>query len=50
MVRAYKNVFVCEVCGLGYRDEKTAVECEEYCNKFNSCNIDIAKKAVLREI
>jgi hypothetical protein len=41
-----KPVFVCSLCGLGYRDPETAVECEEFCRRNGSCSADIAKKAV----
>lgn len=41
-----KAVFLCEICGLGYKDRKTAEECEEWCRRTNSCSIEITKKAV----
>jgi hypothetical protein len=41
-----KTLFVCVVCGLGYLDKKTADQCEEWCKKTGTCNVDITKKAV----
>jgi len=38
--------YICEECGLGYKDKETAQECEEWCRKTGTCNIEITKKAV----
>lgn len=38
--------FVCEECSFVYLDKETAQECEDYCNKYKSCNIEITKKAI----
>lgn len=38
--------FLCEICGLGYEDRKTAKDCEEWCKRTNSCSIEITKKAI----
>jgi hypothetical protein len=42
-----KTIFLCDICGLGYLDKKTAQDCEDYC-KANpgSCSVEISKKAV----
>jgi len=41
-----KSVFLCDICGLGYKDRGTAEECEDYCRTHNSCSIKITEKAV----
>ncbi len=42
-----KVIFLCDICGLGYADKKTAKDCEDYC-KTNpgSCSPEITDKAV----
>lgn len=41
-----QTIFVCEVCGLGYVDKETAQECESWCKRTGTCNIEITKKAI----
>ena len=41
-----KPIYICDVCGLGYSDAKTALECERYCAENKACSPEIAKKAV----
>ena len=42
-----KTVFLCDICGLGYSDWKTAQDCEDYCRAHaGSCSAEISKKAV----
>jgi len=42
-----KTVFLCDICGLGYSDKKTAQECEDYCKAhLGSCSVEITDKAV----
>jgi hypothetical protein len=42
-----KTVFLCDICGLGYADKKTAQDCEDYCKAHpGSCSAEIADKAV----
>jgi hypothetical protein len=42
-----KTVYLCDICGLGYADRKTAQECEDYCRAHaGSCSAEISKKAV----
>jgi len=40
--------YVCDSCGFGYRDAKTALACEEHCKKNKSCSVELASKAVYR--
>jgi hypothetical protein len=41
-----KPAFICGECGLGYKDAKTALACEEFCKKNKACSPEIAKKAI----
>ncbi len=42
-----RTVFLCDICGLGYADRKTAQECEDYCRAHpGECSAEISKKAV----
>jgi hypothetical protein len=41
-----EELFQCPVCGLHYRDDETAKECEKFCRANNACSIEIAKLAV----
>ncbi|MEW6722145.1 MAG: hypothetical protein AB1324_02700 [Candidatus Micrarchaeota archaeon] len=40
-----KPCYVCGSCGFGYRDAKTALECEDFCRKNHSCSPAIVAKA-----
>ena len=35
--------YFCEECQMAYVDKKKAYECEEWCKKYKSCNLDIIK-------
>jgi hypothetical protein len=48
LVLSDRTVFVCAECGLGYSDEVTALECENWCSTHSSCNLIIARKAVYK--
>ena len=39
-------VYKCMKCGFLYKDEITAQECEQWCKKHESCNVEIIKQAV----
>ena len=41
-----RPVYICDRCGLGYCDAKTALECEGYCSRHKACSREIAEKAV----
>ena len=42
-----KTVYLCDICGLGYADRKTAQQCEDYCRAHpGSCSAEISQKAV----
>lgn len=41
-----KKYYECCTCNFVYKDRKHASDCEKFCNKNKSCNIEIAKHAV----
>jgi len=41
-----QKLYLCEACGFEYIDSKIAQQCEDYCNKHQSCSTEIAKHAV----
>ena len=43
------NLYQCPVCKLNYLTEELAKQCEDWCTKTNSCNLDIIKHAVKEE-
>ena len=36
----------CEICKFYYGDKKLAQKCQAWCNKNNSCNVEITKHAI----
>ena len=44
--RKGKTIFLCEICGLGYSDEETAIRCEKFCRDKNACSREITRKAI----
>ena len=38
--------YYCEKCGLAYIDKKKAFECDEWCKKHKSCNLEIIKFSI----
>ena len=38
--------YYCEECEMAYLDKKRAYECEDWCRKHMSCNLEIIKYAV----
>jgi hypothetical protein len=41
-----ERIYLCDVCGFGYRKKEQAESCEEFCTRTNSCSIAITKDAV----
>ena len=41
-----KKHYVCESCNMAYLDRNLAQKCEDWCNKYKSCNLEIIKHAV----
>lgn len=40
------DLYQCNQCGLHYKDQETAKQCEAWCGQHKSCNLDIAKSSV----
>ena len=41
-----ERLYLCDVCGFGYRKKEQAESCEEFCARTHSCSIAITKDAV----
>lgn len=41
-----ETLYVCERCGLRYREKTWAEKCEDFCSRYNACSIEIVKHAV----
>lgn len=46
MVRKINGLWVCEECGLKYKEKSWAEKCEEWCKKYKSCNLEIIKHSI----
>jgi len=46
--RKNEIVYLCELCGFGYRDLETAEKCEQYCDTHGSCSPEITQKAIYK--
>ena len=44
--RMVKQIYVCEVCNLAYKDKRLAEECQAWCSQYNSCNLEITKSSI----
>lgn len=40
------KLYQCEVCKLYYREKEWAERCQEWCEKHNSCNLEITSHAI----
>lgn len=41
-----KEIFICEICGLGYEDKKIAEACQNFCSTHHVCSLEITRKAI----
>ena len=41
-----KTYYQCEACEMYYESEEIAKRCEDFCNKYKSCNLELIKHAV----
>lgn len=52
MVDKFKSkseiVYLCELCGFGYKDLETAETCEQYCDTHGSCSLEITRQAIYK--
>lgn len=42
------KLYQCPECGLHYKDEAVAKQCEAYCKAHNGCSLEITKLSVER--
>lgn len=48
--RKIKNkLYKCKFCGLEYKEKKWKDECETWCKKYKSCNLEIIKYSVSKQ-
>ncbi|MEK6861675.1 MAG: hypothetical protein AABY07_06920 [Nanoarchaeota archaeon] len=45
-IRGGKKYYICAECGFAYLGKPWAQKCEDYCNKYKSCNLAITKYSV----
>lgn len=43
-----KKCYICEECEFAYLNKKKACECEEFCRKHKSCDIEITKFSIMK--
>jgi len=41
-----KTYYQCEICMFYYKTREWAQKCEDYCEKYKSCSLEITKHAV----
>lgn len=41
-----KTYYQCEICEFYYEERKWAEQCEEFCEKYKACSVEITKHAV----
>ena len=46
IMRTQNKIYICKECGLSYTKMKKAGECENWCKKHKSCNLQITKYAL----
>jgi hypothetical protein len=49
-IKKNQEIYLCEICGFGYRDIRTAEACEQFCDSHGFSSQDIVRKAVYRPI
>jgi hypothetical protein len=41
-----KKYNLCEACNMVYESKELAQKCEDFCNKYHSCSLEITKNAI----
>jgi len=41
-----KTYFMCGACNMYYKTKALAQKCEDFCNKYHACSIELTKNAV----
>jgi len=45
-----KTAYMCEECGLIYKNKTIAEKCQNWCDKYKSCNLNITRNALNRRM
>ena len=46
MDRKGQTLYICEECGLAYKEKEWAEKCQKWCRENKSCNLEITSHAV----
>jgi len=46
VIKDGKKLYICEVCGLAYKEKSWAEKCQDFCKKYGACSIEIISHAV----
>jgi len=46
IINKNNKYFQCKACNFYYEDKEIAKKCEDFCNKYKSCSIEITKHAI----
>ncbi len=46
LIREGETLYVCDACGLAYKERELAERCQSWCEQTQSCNLEITQKAV----
>jgi len=41
-----KKYYLCEACDMYYGERGIAKKCEDFCNKYKSCSLELTKHAI----
>ncbi|MFB6145935.1 MAG: hypothetical protein ABEJ99_05540 [Candidatus Nanohaloarchaea archaeon] len=44
-----EKAYICEECGLHYREKQVAENCEEHCRTRNACSLEMTRKSLERK-
>ncbi len=40
------TLYLCEACGFAYKEKEWAEKCQQWCEQYQSCNLEITQHAV----
>lgn len=46
ITRDGEKLYICEACGMAYREKELAGKCQQWCEQHHSCNLEIIRHAV----
>ena len=41
-----KKIYLCELCNFAYKEKALAEKCQNWCEKYKSCNLEITKHSI----